>query len=78
MADPASRPSSGVTGEHPGMWPSKGSGPGADPFSPAGAARRQLVMTQTAGGTRWSKRAVSFILAVLVGAMRAVVLSSVH
>jgi hypothetical protein len=70
--------SSGDTGEHPVTWLSQGSGLEAGPFSPAGTARRELMMTQTAEGTHWSKRAMWFILAAFVGAMLAVILSSVH
>ena len=70
--------SSGDAGEHPVMWPSHGSGLEAAPFSPAGTARREVMLTQTAEGTYWSKRAMWFILAVFVGAMLAAILSSVH
>jgi hypothetical protein len=73
-----SHPSSGDTGEHPVTWPSQGSGLEAGPFSSAGIARRDLMMTHTAKGTHWSKRAMWLILAVFVGAMLAVILSSVH
>jgi len=73
-----SHPSSDDAGEHPVMWPGQGSGLEAGPFSPAGNARRELMMTQTAEGTHRSKRAMWFILAVFVGAMLAVILSSVH
>jgi hypothetical protein len=60
------------------MWPSQGSGLEAAPFSPAGTARREVMVTQTAEGTHWSKRAMWFILAVFVGAMLAAILSWVH
>jgi len=73
-----SHPSSGDAGEHPVMWPSQGSGLEAGPFSAAGTARREVMPTQTAEGTHWRKRAIWFILSVFVGAMLAVILSSVH
>jgi hypothetical protein len=51
------------------MWPGQGSGFDADPFSPAGTAQREWMLTQRLGRSRLGKLVVCLILALIVGAV---------
>jgi hypothetical protein len=55
-----------MSNEPPVMWPSQGSGFEADPFSPAGTAQREWMLTQRLGRTRWGKLFVWLILLAFV------------
>jgi hypothetical protein len=44
------------------MWPGQGSGFDADPFSPAGTAQREWMLTQRLGRSRLGKLVVWLIL----------------
>jgi hypothetical protein len=57
------------------MWPDAGSGFEADPFSPAGTAQREWLLTQALGRSRYGKLVVWSILG-LVGCVLAVDLIS--
>jgi hypothetical protein len=61
------------------MWPDQGSGFDADPFSPAGTAQREWMLTQRLGRSRWGKLVVWLILALIVGAFLVpVILSAIR
>jgi hypothetical protein len=60
------------------MWPESGSGFEADPFSPAGAAQREWMLTQRMGRSRWGRVLAWFLVAAIVGSILAAVLSSFH
>jgi hypothetical protein len=61
------------------MWPGQGSGFDADPFSPAGTAQREWMLTQRPGRSRLGKLVVWLILALIVGALLVpIILSAIH
>jgi hypothetical protein len=61
------------------MWPGQGSGFDADPFSPAGTAQREWILTQRLGRSRLGKLVVWFILALIVAALLVpIILSAIH
>jgi hypothetical protein len=61
------------------MWPGQGSGFDADPFSPAGTAQREWMLTQRLGRSRTGKLVVWLILALIVGALLVpIILSAIN
>ena len=52
--------------EPPIMWPGSGSGFEADPFSPAGTAERDWLITQRLGRSRIGRLAVWIILGLTI------------
>jgi hypothetical protein len=61
------------------MWPGQGSGFDADPFSPAGTAQREWMLTQRLGRSWLGKLVVWLILALIVGAVLVpIILSAIH
>jgi hypothetical protein len=61
------------------MWPGQGSGFDADPFSPAGTAEREWMLTQRLRRSRLGKLVVWLILVLIVGALLVpIILSAIH
>jgi hypothetical protein len=61
------------------MWPGQGSGFDADPFSPAGTAQREWMLTQRLGRSPLGKLVVWLILVLIVGALLVpIILSAIH